>query len=270
VRARQWAYFEIGEYTGNAKERASVLHDFKLGRLDAVIMSHDTARRDVEALNDLPWSVIIVDEAHKLKNPNSAVAAAFHSFAWPAAHSVPVHTQLVAPRAADRAGKGANANLPPPAPRAGPVRIAMTGTAIQNSYAELWTLLDWANPGAVGTPKQWAQTVQEPLLAGQAKGCAPEAQVRAAEVAEALRDRLLPRFFLRRTKDIIRDQLPRKVDEVVFCPLARTQVAVYKQILACEAVQNMVRKDEPCECGSTDKCVVLAPLRARGRTLIWD
>jgi SNF2 family DNA or RNA helicase len=35
------------------------------------------------------------------------------------------------------------------------MRIGLTGTAIQNSYEELWTLLDWANPGSVGTVREW-------------------------------------------------------------------------------------------------------------------
>ena len=53
----------------------------------------------------------------------------------------------------------------------------------------------------------------------------------------------------RRTKDIIKDKLPKKYDAVVFCPLTEMQVKVYKQILGMEAVQNMTKKDEPCNCG---------------------
>lgn len=52
-----------------------------------------------------------------------------------------------------------------------------------------------------------------------------------------------------RTKDIIKDQIPKKYDEVVFCPLTEIQLDVYKRILGTEAVQNMIRKDERCDCG---------------------
>ena len=58
-----------------------------------------------------------------------------------------------------------------------------------------------------------------------------------------------------RTKDIIKDQLPKKYDEVVFCPLTEIQVEVYKQILGMEAVQNMIKKDERCDCGSGKRYV---------------
>lgn len=48
-------------------------------------------------------------------------------------------------------------------------------------------------------------------------------------------------------------QLPKKTDEVVFCPLTHDQITVYRRILGTEAVQNMIRKDELCNCGSKEK-----------------
>lgn len=52
-------------------------------------------------------------------------------------------------------------------------------------------------------------------------------------------------------------QLPTKTDEVVFCPLTPIQVAVYKRILNMNHVQNLVRKDEDCDCGSGKKSVCI-------------
>lgn len=49
------------------------------------------------------------------------------------------------------------------------------------------------------------------------------------------------------------DQLPNKIDEVAFCPMTPKQIEVYKRILNTEAVQNMIRKDELCDCGSRQK-----------------
>jgi SNF2 family DNA or RNA helicase len=101
-----------------------------------------------------------------------------------------------------------------PTPPTGPIRIALTGTAIQNSYMELWTLLDWANQGAVGTEKQWKKTVAEPLVAGQARGCKEEERLRANDTAEVLRDKLLPLYFLRR--QVLDCPLPRFEDELSY------------------------------------------------------
>jgi SNF2 family DNA or RNA helicase len=51
-------------------------------------------------------------------------------------------------------------------------------------------------------------------------------------------------------------KLPVKTDEVVFCPLSSTQIAVYKRILDMHEVQNMIRKDDDCDCGSNKKSVL--------------
>ncbi|KAF9815676.1 hypothetical protein IEO21_04393 [Rhodonia placenta] len=202
-----WGYFEVGMYTGPPKERAGVLNDFKMGRLDVVLTSFETARKDISLLDDLAWTCVIVDEVHRVKNPRAAVAMAFNQFSCT-------------------------------------VRFGLTGTAIQNSFAEFWTILDWTNPGSVGTKRQWDGYVSRPLTIGQSKSAAHEQRTKAILVAQILKEKLLPKFFLRRTKDIIKNQLPGKDDQVVFCPLTPKQTEVYKRILAIESVQNMIRKDD--------------------------
>ena len=51
--------------------------------------------------------------------------------------------------------------------------------AIQNSYSELWTLLDWTNPGAVGTRKQWEGYVAQPLVRGQSRSASEDERFQA-------------------------------------------------------------------------------------------
>ncbi|KAG7087576.1 hypothetical protein E1B28_013530 [Marasmius oreades] len=213
-----WGYFEVGVYVGN--ERSAVLKDFKMGRLDVVLTTFDIARGDIDLLDTLPWTCIFVDEVHRLKNPSSKLAKAYHRFEC-------FH------------------------------RFGLTGTAIQNSYNEMWTILDWTNPGHVGTLKQWKSYVTKPLQVGQSTSSSEEERAKALEVALILKNKLLPRFFLRRIKDIIKDQLPKKTDQVVFCPLAKAQSLAYKRILDMEPVHQLIHKDDPCSCGSkkpTKKC----------------
>jgi SNF2 family DNA or RNA helicase len=216
----KWGYFEVGAYIGTQGERERVLNDFILGRLDvgssnlseafklfffdiivvAVVTSFDTARRSVSLLDNLPWTVLIVDEAHRLKNPKSSTTRALASFYWPESRTVPGHVAELTPASEARSSTSQSlwAQSTSPIPRTGPIRIALTGTAIQNSYMELWTLLDWANPGSVGTEGQWRKMVANPLAAGQARGCKEEERLRANGTAEILRDKLLPLYFLRR------------------------------------------------------------------------
>jgi SNF2 family DNA or RNA helicase len=168
--------------------------------INAVVTSFDTARRSVSLLDNLPWTVLIVDEAHRLKNPKSSTTRALASFHWSGSHPLPGHVTDLTPAAELRPGASQLrwADAAAPIPRTGPIRIALTGTAIQNSYMELWTLLDWVNPGSVGTEKQWKKTVANPLAAGQARGCREDERLRANATAEILRDKLLPLYFLRR------------------------------------------------------------------------
>ncbi|KDQ23841.1 hypothetical protein PLEOSDRAFT_1079122 [Pleurotus ostreatus PC15] len=192
-----WGYFEVGMFHGTPAEQEVALHDFELGRLDVVLTSFDLARRHIDKLDTLPWSCVIVDEAHRLKSITSKLTQAFHQFACPR-------------------------------------RIGLTGTAIQNSYDEMWTILDWTNPGRLGTRKQWKVLVAKPLAVGQSSGSSEEQRANALSVALILRDKILPNFFLRRTKEIIKHQLPKKIDEVVFCPLTEVQIDVYKRLLGME------------------------------------
>jgi hypothetical protein len=59
--------------------------------------------------------------------------------------------------------------------------IYAQGTAVQNDYVEMWTLLDWSNPGKLGTLNQWKATIANPLKLGQASN-ANEEQLIAARV----------------------------------------------------------------------------------------
>ena len=105
--------------------------------MPAVVTSFDLARRDIDLLDDLPFSCIFVDEAHRLKNIKAQITQAYHQFKCMR-------------------------------------RFGLTGTAIQNSYEELYTILDWTNPGSLGTPKQWKGFIQTPLIVGQSSGATPD------------------------------------------------------------------------------------------------
>ncbi|KAF9558521.1 hypothetical protein CPC08DRAFT_557075 [Agrocybe pediades] len=207
----KWGYFEVGVYAG--PDRADILRDFKYGRLDVVVTSFQVATRDIDLLDTLDWSCIIVDEVHQAKNVQSKVSNALHQFTCVR-------------------------------------RFGLTGTTIQNSYKEMWSILDWTNPGKLGTLKQWDTLVAKPLAVGQSVSATPEEQAFSHHVAQTLRNEFLPNFFLRRTKDIIKDQLPTKHDNVVFCPLTPMQIEAYKRILALDAVRNFLDRDKDCPCGS--------------------
>ncbi|KAG9007115.1 hypothetical protein FRB90_009546 [Tulasnella sp. 427] len=208
-----WSYFEVGVFSGNLAQRSDALKSFKMGRYDILLTSHETARDNIGLLEALSLSCIFVDEAHKIKNSLSQTAKAYNLFQCE-------------------------------------VRFGLTGTMIQNTYREMWPLLNWSNPGRVGTEKDWNRFIVRPMQEGQSKDATGQEVAESRELAKRFVEKLLPYFFLRRTKDLIKDQLPRKVDKVVFCPLTKTQTQVYERFLETEDVQLMLRKDEDCSCGS--------------------
>ncbi|KAH8833776.1 P-loop containing nucleoside triphosphate hydrolase protein [Flagelloscypha sp. PMI_526] len=186
---RTWGYFEVGLYMGKKEERERVLKDFVLGRLDVVVTSHDLARMDIELLDTLSWSVIFIDEAHKVKNPNSKITRAYHHF-----------TCLR--------------------------RFGLTGTAI-----------DWANPDSLGTKRDWKNLINLPLTKGQSSNASRDGRRQFLETSNVLTHKILPNFFLRRTKHLIADQMPKKYDQI------------YKRIVGHPRVVNIIRRREKCECG---------------------
>ncbi|WP_198539497.1 DEAD/DEAH box helicase, partial [Streptomyces graminilatus] len=79
-----------------------------------VVTTYGTLRRDTPALADIPWGLVVADEAQHIKNPASATAKALR-------------------------------DLPTAA------RLAVTGTPVENNLTELWAILDWTNPGLFGS-----------------------------------------------------------------------------------------------------------------------
>ena len=132
-------------------------------------------------------------------------------------------------------------------------RIGLTGTALQNKYEELWTILNWCNPGSVGSPKIWNSTISRPLRLGQAHDATNRQLGNARRIAHQLVTNLLPRMFIRRMKSLIAHQLPKKSDRVVFCPLTLTQTEAYENLCESENVTLIKYSGDPCDCESGKK-----------------
>lgn len=160
---------------------------------DFVITSYGTARRDIELLLQLTWQDLILDEAQNIKNPNAKQSLAVRRIV---AHN----------------------------------RIALTGTPVENRLSELWSIMEFLNPGYLGSQEQFRKHYMVPIE-------------RYNHVARAnnLR-RLVQPFLLRQLKsdpDIISD-LPEKHENVVFCTLTQEQLQLYEAVLR-ESILNLNR-----------------------------
>ena len=209
----RWGWWHVDVYHGSTDAREAALQAAARGRLEILITTYATYRLNRGSVNLIEWDCVIADECHQIKGKSSETTIAMNEI---------------------------NALC----------RIGLTGTAIQNSYDELWTLLNWTNPGKFGPISTWRSSVSEPLRAGQSHDATNYQLSKARKTAKALVQNLLPQFFLRRMKTLIANQLPKKSDRVVFCPLTETQAEAYELLVESESIRFIRESTEMCSCGS--------------------
>ncbi len=147
-----------------------------------VLTSYALLQRDTENYDNLQFSSAILDEAQHIKNPDTQNAQA--AFSLRARH-----------------------------------RFVLTGTPMENSVRDLWSLMNFVQPGYLGIRVDFRERYEQPL----ARGPAPEVQRRLAR-------RLRP-FLLRRKKSEVAKDLPEKIEQVVVCDLTPPQRAAYDGLL---------------------------------------
>ena len=231
---RRWGWWHVDTFHADTKEAA--INAATSGRLEIMITTYTTYRLNKGEINLIEWDCVIADECHQIKGRRSETTQAMNEI---------------------------NALC----------RIGLTGTAIQNSYDELWTLLNWTNPGKFGPITTWKTSISDPLKMGQSHNATVYELSKARKTAKALVENLLPQFFLRRMKSIIADQLPKKSDRVVFCPLTPTQSEAYENFLDSDVMRYIKGSSDPCGCGSGKKsgwcCNILLPNGAKWQNYVF-
>ena len=175
---------------------------------DLVITTYQTAVRDLAALSAVSWSRVVCDEAQAIKNHLSRQAKAVRS-------------------------------LP------GAARIALTGTPVENQLSELWSIMEFANPGMLGTEKAFRERYAVPIE-----------RYGSEEAARELR-RITQPFVLRRLKtdkSIISD-LPDKQEMKVWCNLTQEQASLY-----AATVTDMLSRIDGASDDITRRGLVLATM----------
>jgi len=148
---------------------------------DLVITTYPLLARDRDWLAAQDWPLVILDEAQTLKNPASQMARTLR----------------------DIPARG---------------RLALTGTPLENSLQDIWTLIDWINPGLLGDRKRFQTLFRTPIE-----------KYRDAAAQARLNRRLRP-FLLRRTKDEVATELPPKTEILERVDLPKPQQALYETV----------------------------------------
>ncbi|GAA6223154.1 DNA excision repair protein ERCC-6-like 2 [Lates japonicus] len=205
-----WGHFQCVVVHGLRKEEE--LARIKKGRIEIALTTYETLRLCLDQFNNIDWSAVVVDEAHKIKNPSSQITQAMKELKCK-------------------------------------IRIGLTGTILQNNLEELWCVMDWAIPGCLGSLGHFKNKFSDPIEQGQRHSATKRALATGRKTVRAL-VRKISHWFLRRTKALIKDQLPKKNDRVVYCSLTDFQQTVYQTVLDTEDVTLLLRSSEKCGCQS--------------------
>ncbi|CNM27408.1 helicase [Mycobacterium tuberculosis] len=177
---------------GGARLHGEALRDH-LERTDLVVSTYTTATRDIDELAEYEWNRVVLDEAQAVKNSLSRAAKAVRRLR--AAH-----------------------------------RVALTGTPMENRLAELWSIMDFLNPGLLGSSERFRTRYAIPI---ERHG--------HTEPAERLRASTRP-YILRRLKTdpAIIDDLPEKIEIKQYCQLTTEQASLYQAVVAdmMEKIEN--------------------------------
>ena len=172
----------VSGYHGLKRSKGKEFKTF-MENQDVIITSYALLQRDVETLKTIPWHGVILDEAQNIKN------AATKQF---------------------KAVKSLNPLY----------RIALTGTPVENNVGDLWALMDFLNPGLLGSQKKFKETFFTPIQSN-----------RDPETIRTLKALTSP-FILRRLKTdkTIIKALPDKIETKVYSHLTKEQASLYKAV----------------------------------------
>ncbi len=159
-------------------------HWEKVGECDLIITSYALLRRDLEEYLKHEFSVAVLDEAQHIKNRTTQNAVA--------AKKIRALQKLV-----------------------------LTGTPIENSVADLWSIMDFLMPGYLSNHKAFREHYELPISRGGPDG----------ELAQLKLRRKLHPFLLRRLKREVAKDLPEKIQRVAHNTLSKDQYLVYKELL---------------------------------------
>lgn len=191
---------ETGSYT-HKKER--LIRDIVYCH-GVLITSYSYIRLMQDDISRHDWHYVILDEGHKIRNPNAAVTLACKQFRTP-------H------------------------------RIILSGSPMQNNLRELWSLFDFIFPGKLGTLPVFMEQFSVPITMGGYSNASPVQVKTAYKCACVLRDTINP-YLLRRMKSDVKMSLslPDKNEQVLFCRLTDEQHKVYQNFIDSKAVYRIL------------------------------
>lgn len=158
---------------------------------DIILSSYHTIRQDIELISLFPFHYIILDESQVIKNPASMLYRTV--------------TRLKSE-----------------------FKLVLTGTPVENSLTDLWTQLNFVNPGLLGDLAFFRREFAKPI------------EKMGDDEKELKLRKIIQPFILRRTKEKVAHDLPPVTEQTVFCDMTDEQFKVYDEEKS--AVRNSILK----------------------------
>ncbi|KAI4642738.1 uncharacterized protein J4E78_010068 [Alternaria triticimaculans] len=186
--------------TGAGKAAKKILEKVKRDG-HVLVTTYSGLQTYSEFLIPTDWECAILDEGHKIRNPNTAITI----------HCKELRT---------------------------PNRIILSGTPMQNNLTELWSLFDFVFPMRLGTLVNFRNQFEFPIKRGGYANASNLEFETAVQCAETLKDAISP-YLLQRFKVDVATDLPQKKEQVLFCKLTRQQRQAYEGFLASEDMKSI-------------------------------
>ncbi|KAH6603475.1 dna excision repair ercc-6 [Trichoderma cornu-damae] len=157
-----------------------------------------------EELLHVEWDYAVLDEGHKIRNPNAEITVTCKELNTPN-------------------------------------RVILSGTPVQNNLTELWSLFDFIFPMRLGTLVNFKQQFEIPIRQGGYANASNLQVMTAEKCAEALKE-TISEYLLQRLKVDVAADLPEKTEQVLFCKLTEGQRKAYETFLGSDEVAAILNK----------------------------
>ncbi len=171
---------------------------------NVLICSYETIRTHIGRLNKCKdcCDLLVCDEAHRLKNNENQTSRALNS--------LPVKR-----------------------------RVLLTGTPMQNDLGEFFAMVDFTNPGVLGTQEEFRKKILFPVLRGREPDATERQKNKMMEVQKNM-STIVDEFILRRVNTLNAQHLPPKLVQVVCCNLTDIQKNMYQHLISSKAMQHVL------------------------------
>ncbi|QLG74843.1 hypothetical protein HG535_0H01700 [Zygotorulaspora mrakii] len=170
-----------------------------------LIISYETLRRNVDQLKNCEIGLLLADEGHRLKNSESLTFTSLDSINCPR-------------------------------------RVILSGTPIQNDLSEYFALLNFSNPGLLGSRLDFRKNFEIPILLSR-DALATEKEIEKGQIQLQKLSDVVSRFIIRRTNDILSKYLPCKYEHVIFVNLTPFQKKIYQNAVTSWEIDKLDKKN---------------------------